>query len=163
MAEAHLLRNKQKGINISKLLKLSPFIDKYCDVQINGRLSESREMTFEEQHPALIAKTDGLFKAKICIHCIYSTESDLSRTKTMIHKHFWLGKGSGQIHKLVDGCPYCFRYMRVTPTSQSHNYNSQAIHECGNELCRTLYIKEFIVYRIFELIIFFIKTTNETN
>ena len=111
METANLL--SQKGINYnSKILSLSPFIDKKNILSVGKRLKNGNVYP-DTKYKVILSRHDHL--AKLIISDIHYKDAHIGREKTLLllRNKYWIPGCRGGIRKIISNCLYCNRvYLR---------------------------------------------------
>ncbi|XP_029672102.1 uncharacterized protein LOC115240850 [Formica exsecta] len=140
--------NKNSPINnSSKLLPLSPFMDKDGLIQVGGRLKNS-DLQPEARHPILLPRDHELTKRIIRQEHVRSLHAGTHATMATVRQRFWPLSLRSATRKIVRNCMICFKakpiqseaLMGSLPTSRVTI--SRPFSHCGVDYAGPVILRE---------------------
>lgn len=110
-----LLAGKPLPVN-SKILPLSPFIDKVGVVRVGGRLKHA-DLPYERKFPILLPHhpvTDCLIKHFHIVHC----HAGPNALAAILQTRYWIPNIISRIKRITHKCPPCLRWRAQTATQK---------------------------------------------
>lgn len=102
-----LLKEQELDKN-SRLIQLSPFLDKFGIMRLGGRLRNSDE-SFYRKHPVILPPNHPLTTAIIRQYHVENLHAGTQIVLNSIRSRFWVLQGRSQVRKVLINCVECFR------------------------------------------------------
>lgn len=99
----------------SKVLSLSPFIDKDGLFRVGGRIEKS-SLNFDNKHQLLLSKHHFTNLLISNVHC-KNLHCGLQQTLSIIRQNFWIINGKNTVKGIINKCIVCFK-IKPKPLSQ---------------------------------------------
>ena len=131
----------------SRLLSLSPFIDKDKIVRVGGRLKYSC-LSYNQKHPIILPRSNHVTDLIIKELHENNHHAGIQTTLCLLRQKFWLLDGKAQIRKIIRRCVRCFRSNPLTTEYQMGELprirlsQSRVFSNVGIDYCGPFYIKE---------------------
>lgn len=112
-AEIQALKSNKTIDKQSKIVNLSPFIDKNNILRVGGRLKHSL-LKYTEKHPIILPGRCHL--TNLIIRDAHNTtlHGGNQNTLAFIRRKFWLINGKKAVKKIINNCVKCIRYKAAT-------------------------------------------------
>lgn len=110
--EIHQIKTTGQCDNKSRLLPLTPFIDKNEILRVGGRLKFSN-LTFNQKHQMILPYNHHFTKLIIRDAHLRTEHGGAQITTSILRNNFWVLKCRNSVKNIVHNCIICYRYKKL--------------------------------------------------
>ena len=129
--EQHASIDEMPTINrSSKLLPLSPFMDKNGLIRVGGRISACRDLSFRQKHPIILPSCRLTMLLLRHLHEKHLHPTALT-LQSIVRDRFWILRLGSLVRKIIHECLTCFRVKPIAGTQIMADLPAARVNQCS--------------------------------